>query len=529
MRRTSSIIFLTLLLFIITACQSSGGSSATANSEDTTPPLFTSLSTIAVNENEYNAITLTATDTNPVSFNISGVDSASFTLNNTTGVVTFVTPPDFESKSSYAFTATASDGVNSSTQNVTITILDVAEIPTLVVIMSWNNYTETDPLIWSNKIFNPNENSVNQWYRETDNGRLQLIPVMESSGTDNDGVIIVNMGKDHPGGFDYTTFRDTEIANAISNAEVVDNVDFAALDTDGDGALNKQELQIIFIVAGGEESYGDPADHSIWAHAWAFPSNSTLQADGVYVMRYTGNEATSGSYARFGAKHDTHSATIGVIVHELGHSLLGLGDYYDNGGGSGLGYYDIMSNGSWAFQNSDIYHGQTPTQYSAYNRIDTGLDTNLAEVNATQELQIKCSSNELIKLITPKTNEYFLIECRDTSKSNSDISFSIADSSFTENRLFLMSYHVDTDKTDNTQDGVQTNLNHYKVALVEKDTLTLMTSTTGIYANYDDVYTLGNVISTAQTRLYDGTVTNYALEVLSEDYNTRTMTVRITK
>ncbi|WP_457746778.1 hypothetical protein [Sulfurimonas sp.] len=402
-------------------------------------------------------------------------------------------------------------------------------VPTLIVIMNWSDYSESDATLWRDKFFNVNTNSVNQWLDETMQGALSIAPVAETSGTANDGIIMVDMGKAHPGGYDDTAFRDTEIKNAITSTEVVNNVDFAALDLDGDGVLNTQELQIIFIVAGGEMSYGDDVSYSIWAHQWSFGSTSGPVVDGVSVMQTSSDPAKTGTYARFGAHHGNHSATIGVIVHEMGHSMLNLGDYYDDGGGSGLGWYDVMSGGSWAQKSGDNYAGETPTQYSVYNRIDTKLTMSVTDVSSSQTLSIKCDSNQLVKLLTSKTNEYFLLECRDTSKTNSDISLSYYDGAFGEDRLFAMLYHVDTAKYDNTEDGIQTDTNHYKVALVEKDTGVLMTSQENRSADFDDVYIVGDTITSDRTNLYDGTLTGYSLEVTAEDTATRTMTIKITK
>jgi len=475
---------------------------------------------------------LDAGDSEITSFTL--INTSSFAISST-GEITTKTTLDYETTAVYNLSvyATSSAG-NSSTQSVTINIIDVVDeagldIPTLVVIMNWNNYAENDPSIWSDKIFNKSVNSVNTWYSETMNSELQLVPVTENSGIQNDGIITINMGKNHPGGSNDTTFRDTEIYNAITNAEVVNNMNFASLDKNADGDLDRRELQIIFIVAGGEESYGDPQSYSIWAHAWSYPSDSAPSVDGVNVMRYTGLSTTSGGYARFGANHDTHKATIGIIVHEVGHSLLDLGDYYDNGGGSGLGWYDVMSGGGWSYQDSDSFAGETPTQVSAYNRIDANVDDNVLNVSSTQSVTLNCSSRDLVKLITTKTNEYFLLECRDTARVNSDIALNSADASFTTNKLFAMLYHVDTDKSNNYEDGLQTSTNHYKVALVEKSSVTLMTSTSSIRANNVDTYTLGDVIDTTKTRLYDSTSTGYSLEVTGEDYANRTMTINITK
>ena len=109
----------TLTLF--SACGgSSGGSSA-----DTAAPIFSSSETVSINENQTSALTLQATDASAVTYEI---NSALFDVNTNTGVVTFVTAPNYEKQSSYELEATASDTAgNTATQTVTISILDVAE------------------------------------------------------------------------------------------------------------------------------------------------------------------------------------------------------------------------------------------------------------------------------------------------------------------------------------------------------------------------------------------------------------------
>ena len=44
--------------------------------------------------------------------------------------MSFVSAPDYETKTSYSFTVTVSDGVNSSSKTFTITINNLDEIPT---------------------------------------------------------------------------------------------------------------------------------------------------------------------------------------------------------------------------------------------------------------------------------------------------------------------------------------------------------------------------------------------------------------
>ena len=428
------------------------------------------------------------------------------------------------------------DGTTNGNQVLEETVFSETKnkIPTLVVIMNWSNYSETNPLIWHNKIFNKDDNSVNRWYYDSTDANIELVPVSENSGTANDGIIIVNMNKPHPGGFNDTSFRDTEIRNAITSQSVANSVDFKALDLNNDGTLSRSELQIIFIVAGGEESYGDSVSHSVWAHSWSFESDSAPSVDGVTLMKTTSDSATSGNYSKFGAIHDidgrdSHKATIGIIAHELGHSLFDLMDMYNpTEGHSGLGYYDIMSGGSWGKKNIDTYEGDTPTQFAAYSKIDTGIDTNVTVVSGFKNITIKCSSNEYVKLTTAKVSEYFLLECRDSARVDSDRTFNHLDSSFTDNRLFAFIYHVDEDKEWNSEYGTQTATNHYKVALVERDTRDALTSTDNIKAEFSDAYTDGYLIDSTKTKTYSG-VAGYNITVGTSNYTHRTMTFNITK
>ncbi|SFV66537.1 Probable RTX [hydrothermal vent metagenome] len=599
-------------------------------------PIFTSATSVSVNENNTSALSLTATNSDGITttYTLSGTDAVSFNIVD--GVVTFKVAPDYETKAFYTFTATATAGSLSTTQTITITVADLPDIaptllastlsisentaigavvgtvtildigdsnitafsisdttnfsidtsgqittnslfdyettpsyfptvyatnsagngvgviitidvtnvyevttiytPTLVIVMNWDDYFETDAAEWNSKIFGSNDGQLNAWFTEATNTEYILVPATETQGTQNDGIIFVDMGKNHVGGADDTDFKYTEITNAISSAVVDNNINFASYDTDANGAISQDELQIVFLVSGGELSVGDSISSSIWGHAWSFSGSSStfggvttysggVQLDGVELM----NAVAHGGYMRFGANQGSHQATIGIIAHEFGHSLLNLSDFYDDGGGSGLGYYDIMSSGSYAKKSSDSFYGETPTQYTAFNKIAASLDLNLTVLTASDSLTISCSDRALIKLQTSITSEYFLLECRDTAKINSDRAFNGTDSTFGENRLFSVLYHIDEAKLTNNENGLQTSSNHYRVALVEKSTTTLMTSTSGLTASFNDVYTQGDIIGTSATNLYDGTSTNYSIEITNENYTDRTMTFSITK
>lgn len=94
-------------------------------------PVIAVTSTVSVAENQSSLLTISASDADgdTLIYSITGTDAADFSVNSSTGVVTFVTNPDFETKSTYEITAAVSDGVDSDEQNVSVTILDLAEVP----------------------------------------------------------------------------------------------------------------------------------------------------------------------------------------------------------------------------------------------------------------------------------------------------------------------------------------------------------------------------------------------------------------
>ena len=103
--------------------------------DENDPPVFTSPATAAVAENQTDAYTAQATDDDDdsLSYRLSGADADLFTLDATTGVVSFRAAPDFEAPgdangdNDYDITVTATDGVNETERAVTVTVTDAIE------------------------------------------------------------------------------------------------------------------------------------------------------------------------------------------------------------------------------------------------------------------------------------------------------------------------------------------------------------------------------------------------------------------
>src|SRR5678809_287830 len=95
-------------------------------------PTVTSATTATVAEGTSTATvvyTAAATDVNggTVTYSLTGADAASFNINSSTGAVTFVASPDYETKTSYSINVKASDPSGAfNTQAVTVNVTDVA-------------------------------------------------------------------------------------------------------------------------------------------------------------------------------------------------------------------------------------------------------------------------------------------------------------------------------------------------------------------------------------------------------------------
>ena len=125
-------------------------------------PEFTSEDTFEVVENTTTVGTLIASDPDgdTVTYNITGFGASPFSVNATTGVVSFREAPDYESRSSYAFSAVASDGVNSSTQSVTVSVTNANDKAPVITSARWFNYNAQFETIGSVEASDPEGDTV---------------------------------------------------------------------------------------------------------------------------------------------------------------------------------------------------------------------------------------------------------------------------------------------------------------------------------------------------------------------------------
>jgi M6 family metalloprotease-like protein len=257
---------------------------------------------------------------------------------------------------------TSVSGQNFGTQPVLLVMVDFANTPHIY-----------DPAVFQASFFGAT-NSIADYYKNASFNNLTIGKATEIYGTANDGVVgWLRLA----GTFSLSTDWSQVAYNAISAADPY--IDYSAYDTDGNGYVTSTELHLVIVVSGYEQSYCGSNCLGIWAHRGGI---NNLYLDNVHLGTNS-TDGQNGGYAMFGEIHgngatdaNKHPATIGVMIHELGHDLS-WPDLYDTNGSTGgywegAGAWSIMGVGSW---NGLSQPGDSPSMPDAYLKAYQGWIT----------------------------------------------------------------------------------------------------------------------------------------------------------
>ena len=293
-----------------------------------------------------------------------------------------------------------------------------SSIATLFILVSYNDVsirsTQND---WNTKIFGTNAKELNKYYQEVSNGQFQLHPVSETSSPLNNGIISVSLNKNHPNvNINHPNFSSLFYPDFKTILELADSsIDFSNYDDNADGAISFDELALVFIIAGYEDSFeGYHVDKGVWAHNACLSSSiAQINLDGVELL----NCNTKGSFSIFGEKHNKsapHDATIGIIAHELGHAIFNLPDLYNTffANSGGIGYFGLMGSGMWTKENDTEFPGATPIHFSAWSKIYNRWIVPQENIYGATTLDETTSSSYNVIKISIDANHYYLLENR---------------------------------------------------------------------------------------------------------------------
>ena len=229
--------------------------------------------------------------------------------------------------------------------------------PVLVILVEFDNQESvgSDADDWNSAFFDTNGKTVKTYYDEASYNQFTIDPAAETHGTDDDGVIgWITVDMDHPS---YPTNNDNREAVRAALIAADPYIDYSDFDTDSSGGIDVTELHLVIITAGWEAAFGGQSNscgpNHTWGHRWSLSGSvSAPQLDGVLV----GDNGSGGGYSNFGEFHERgsncdgssgHMATIGIMVHELGHDIA-WPDLYDTDFSSeGAGNWSVMAGGTW--------------------------------------------------------------------------------------------------------------------------------------------------------------------------------------
>jgi hypothetical protein len=226
------------------------------NSNDNLP-VFTNSASVTVDENSMDEVfKLEATDldNDTITYTLSRDDAQYFTLDSSSGVITFKEEPDYETKKSYSFMAEASDGLNTVYQALSVTLNNINDNKPeffnvdaqnvvleneLKALQLYAEDNDSDVLTYTIYGFDSDYFSLN-----TSSGEVYFksAPDFESNKTRYSFVAVVSDGTfDDSLGITLTVSNDNDnkpYFSTVSSIHVDENeldvIDLEALDEDGD-------------------------------------------------------------------------------------------------------------------------------------------------------------------------------------------------------------------------------------------------------------------------------------------------------
>jgi hypothetical protein len=316
---------------------------------------------------------------------------------------------DYESNKSYTLDINATNDAGSTIKTITINIInDIdANLPLIVILVQFNDInlsvadTEIENLIFESGA--ANKKTINNYFKITSKDKFLFAPADQNYSNDIVGIIRVDVNNSHPlNGF---TALKNRVQDALSEADK--NIDFKPFDINKDSNVTNDELQLLFIIAGGEIRYGDE-NQSIKARVGKFDSNLTY--DKVNILS---------NFIVVGETQNGHTATIGLIAKLLAQSSLGfkstkIQPKYKFGG------FGLMGTGFNGHDGNET-KGLRPIHTSVYNKSLQGWTNPIlqrkGEVDSTIKIVDKLVYSTLRINDINDNNVYYLIENRNKTSN----------------------------------------------------------------------------------------------------------------
>ncbi len=406
-------------------------------------PIFTSAAIYTAAENQTAIGTVTATDVDgdPLTYSLTGSDASAISISSS-GVMTFNTAPDYETKTSYSITANVSD------DNYTISKAFIINI---------TNLNDNSPVITSGN-FSDKENQTSVGIATATDADNLVALTYTLSGTDvayvtideNTGVITLNSAPD---------YEDPEDTNSDGVYNLIINVSDSELSTSKEFIFTVEDVNLPAVKLGqtivGVQSNVYNIEKPRWFKSISLDSDGSTVAVGVQtvdgglmrVYKYINNSSWSPIDAAYQGFHLTSPSqefyeikvkdgSVGNIV-ELSGDGTRLVSY---AGTSSTMYFPLfeLTDDTWMFFFND------PDLFGSIKESNSGVYQNIRDVDMS-------SDGKIISFVTENDNEidssnnrlgkisiYDLSADRDRDKITGSSSFLIRDGDISSDGKFLV-------------------------------------------------------------------------------------------
>eukprot|EP00727_Mastigamoeba_balamuthi_P014241 m51a1_g944 hypothetical protein (921) ;mRNA; f:263371-266495 len=207
--------------------------------------------------------------------------------------------------------------------------------------------------------------TVNSYYAVQSKNKFQFTRAKETSGTADDGVIgPVTVNCSWVNQSNWGAYPDYSCVQRKGLLAAAPFLDLKSYDLDGDNWINGTELHVVLVIAGGDAGSLNAVGFNSCPHVWGFMQPGTY-------FKVTAQGVTYGEHVIIGENADdcTVPFRIGVLSHELAHTLT-VPDLYDVGGGkSVMRPWCLMDGGNWN------NNGNNPGMMCAFVRTYLGWAT----------------------------------------------------------------------------------------------------------------------------------------------------------
>ena len=377
------------------------------NINDNNPVISGLASSVSAVENQTAVTSVSASDAdgNSLSYSLSGTDAGSLSINSS-GVITFNSAPDYETKTSYSITVNVSDGSNTASQEVTVNITDVEDAPNVAPaitgLASNISVEENQTSVTTVSASDADGDSLSYSLTGTDAGSLSI---------NSSGVITFNTSPDYETKTSYSITVNVSDGSDTASQEVTVNItdvedapNVAPAITGLASNISVEENQTSVTTVSASDADGDSLSYSLTgtdagslsissSGAITFNSAPDYESKTSYSVTINVNDGIStnsqGLTINIGNLNDNNpvisglASSVSAVENQTAVTTVSASDADGNSlsyslSGTDAGSLSINSSGVITFNSAPDY--ETKTSYSITVNVSDGSDTASQEV-----------------------------------------------------------------------------------------------------------------------------------------------------